>query len=172
MQVVKNILIAFVVFWFALLLFMPKEKLYYTLEKELEKQDIKINEERMEEGIFSFNLINPEVYVKGIRVASIEKINLFTLLFTSNINIHALHVDDSLKSFIPGEISIANISYSVTSPFIVNIDANGSFGKVQGRADLKTRILHLDFTETTKDIDTLRSKLKKDEKGLYYETSF
>ncbi|MCD6212354.1 MAG: hypothetical protein J7J02_05145, partial [Sulfurovum sp.] len=98
MQMVKNIFITFIVFWFALLLFMPKQELYFTLEKELAKQDIEINEESIEEGVFSLTLIKPVIYVKGIKIATIEKINIFTLIFTSNINIRSLSLDDSLKS--------------------------------------------------------------------------
>ena len=172
MQMVKNIFITFIVFWFALLLFMPKQELYFTLEKELVKQDIEINEKNIEEGLFSLNLIKPVIYVKGIKIASIEKINIFTLIFSTKMNVKSLILDDSLKSFAPEKIDVANISYSLFSPFKVNIEAKGSFGLIDGRIDLKGRNLRLDFTETTKEIEKIKSNLKKDEKGWYYETSF
>jgi hypothetical protein len=172
MQVVKNIFIGFFVVWFALLIFMPKEELYFTLEKELAKQDIEINEESIEEGVFSLTLIKPVIYAKGIKIATIEKINIFTLIFTSNINIRSLSLDDSLKSFAPQKIDVANISHSLLSPFKVTIEAEGSFGVLKGNANLNERNLHLDFSETTKELGSIRTNLKKDEKGLYYETSF
>ena len=172
MQMVKNIFITFMVFWFALLVFMPKQELYFTIEKELAKQDIEINEQSIEEGVFSLNLINPVIYVKGIKIATLEKINIFTLIFHTNINIKSLILDDSLKSFAPQKIDVANISYSLFSPFKANIEAKGSFGVMDGRVNLNERNLRLDFTETTKELDSIRSNLKKDEKGLYYETSF
>jgi len=172
MQMVKNIFIIFIVFWFALLLFMPKQELYFTLEKELLKQDIEINEQSIEEGIFSLNLIKPVIYVKGIKIATIEKINIFTLVFQTNINLKSLILDDSLKSFAPQKIDVANISYSLFSPFKVIIDGKGSFGVIDGHANLDERNLRLHFSETTKELDSIKSNLKKDEKGLYYETSF
>ncbi len=172
MQMVKNIFITFIIFWFALLVFMPKQELYFTLEKELAKQDIEINEQSIQEGIFSLNLIKPVIYVKGIKIATIEKINIFTLIFHTNINMKLLSLDDSLKSFAPQKIDVADISYSLFTPFKVNIEAEGSFGVISGRADLNERNLRLDFNETAKGLDTIRSNLKKDEKGLYYETSF
>jgi uncharacterized membrane protein len=172
MQMVKNIFIAFIVFWFALLLFMPKQELYFTLENALAKQDIEINEQSIEEGIFSLNLIKPVIYVKGIKIATVEKINIFTLFFYNNINVRSMHLDESLKSFAPQNIDRANISYSLFFPFAVNIDANGSFGLLEGNANLNKRNIRLDFSETTTAIDPIRSNLKKDEKGLYYETSF
>jgi hypothetical protein len=172
MQMVKNIFMLIIVFWFALLVFMPKQELYFTLEKELLKHDIEINEQNVEEGLFSLNLIKPEIYVKGIKIATVEKINVFTLIFISNINLKSLILDDSLKSFAPKQIDIANISYSMFSPFKVNIEAKGTFGLLDGNVNLKERKLHIDFSETTKELDSIKSNLKKDEKGLYYETSF
>ena len=172
MQMVKNIFIAFIVFWFALLVFMPKQELYFTLEKELLKQNIEINEQSIDEGLFSLNLIKAEIYVKGIKIATVEKINIFTLIFTTNINLKALILDDSLKSFAPKKTDVANISHSLFSPFKVSIEAEGDFGLLQGSANLNERKPRIDFTETTKELDSIRSNLKKDEKGLYYETSF
>jgi len=172
MQVVKKIFIGLFVFWFALLLFMPKEELFFALEKELKHYDVVIDEERLEENLLSLNLVNAHIYVKGIEVATVEKMNIFTLLFTSNINIKALTLDDSLKSFAPQHIEVANISHSLLSPMHAHIEAKGSFGLLEGEIDLKTRTLRVDFTETTAEIAKIRANLKKDEKGLYYETSF
>ena len=172
MQVVKKIFAGVFVFWFALLLFMPKEELYFALEKELKNYGVVINEERIESGLLSLNLINAHVYVKGIEVAKIEKVNIFSLLFTSNINIKSLILDDSLKSFAPQHIDVANISYTVFSPMHVSIEAKGSFGALEGDVDLKTHTLRIDFTKTTAEIDIISANLKKDEKGWYYETSF
>jgi len=172
MQMVKNVFISFIVFWFALLLFMPKQELYFTLEKELLKQDIEINEQSIEEGVFSLNLIKSEIYVKGIKIATVEKINIFTLIFTTNINLKSLILDDSFKSFAPKQIDIANISYTLFSPFNVTIEAEGNFGILQGNVNLNERKFRIDFSETTKELDSIRSNLKKDEKGLYYEKSF
>ena len=172
MQMVKNILITIIIFWFALLFFMPKQELYFTLEKELAKQDIEINEQKIEEGLFSLNLINSEVYIKGIKIASIEKINIFTLLFTTNIHIKSLVLEDSLKSFAPEKIDMANLSHSILSVFNITIDGEGSFGLLSGNVNLKENTLRIDFRETTKELDSIKSNLKKDDKGLYYETSF
>ena len=172
MQVVKNSFIALLVFWFAVLLFMPKQELYYALEKNLATQGIEINEKEIDEGLFSLNLMQVSIFYKGIKVATVEKINIFTLLFTSNINVKSLVLDESLKSFAPEKIEIANITHSIFSPSSVNITATGSFGESEGMVDLTNRQMRLDFTNTTKELDRIRTHLQKDEKGLYYETSF
>jgi len=172
MQMVKNIFIGLVVFWFALLLFMPKEALYYALEEKLEAQGLKINEKSIETGIFSLNLIDADIYFKGINVAHVEKINIFTLLFTTNVNIKELVIDASLKKFAPEKIDQANLTHMLFSPMKITILASGSLGDIAGVLDLKEKKLRLNFSNTTKEIDLLRGNLQKDEKGWYYETSF
>jgi hypothetical protein len=72
---------------------------------------------------------------------------------------------------LPSEIAKLEAVHSVLSPQILHLKAKGSFGKVDGEVSLNKREVHLDFVET-KQIDMLRSVLKKGEKGWYYETSF
>ena len=171
MQVVKNILIGFLVFWFAVIVFMPKQELYYALEKRLAEQGIEINESRIDEGLFSLTLSDIHIYVKGIEVASIEKIDLFTLLVYSSVTIENMIFDDTLRSFVPQKIEKSLFVHSVLSPFKVSISTVGSFGVAEGRVDLKTRSVRIDLLDP-KEIKPIRSLLKKDDKGWYYESSF
>ncbi len=168
---VKKIFILLFVAWFALLFFMPKQELYYKLEKELAKQGVEVNEESIDEGVFSLTLHNASVYVKGIKVATVEKVSFFTLLFYTKAQIDNLVLDDSLKSMAPQHTDKAVLTHTLFSVLNVSIHAEGSFGLVDGDADLKERTLRLDFIEP-KEIDSIKSQLKKDEKGWYYETSF
>jgi len=171
MQMVKKIFIALFITWFALLLFMPKQEMYYKLEKELEKYEIEINEKSMEEGLFSLTLKQASVYIKGIPVATIEEIRFFTLLFYAKVELETLLLDDSLKAMAPQQTDKATLTHSIISPLDASMHAEGSFGGIEGSIDLKERKLHLDFNET-KEIEMIRSQLKKGEKGWYYETSF
>jgi hypothetical protein len=172
MQVVKKFFIVLFVVWFALLLFMPKKEIFYTLERNLEAQGVQINEKEIDEGLFSLNLIDATIFYKGVKVATVEKINIFTLLFTTNIHISTLELDDALKAFAPQKIDSADITQLLFAPYTLNITALGSFGEMKGLADLKSGKLRLDFLNTTKEIDVIRPNLQKDEKGWYYETSF
>jgi hypothetical protein len=168
---VKKILIAFFVLWFALLLFMPKQELYYKLEQTLEKEGIKINEGSIEEGIFSLTLKNADLYVKGIKVATVEKATLFTLLFYTRVELNELLLDDSLKSMAPQHTQNATLSHTLLSPVQLAIHAEGSFGVVAGEANVQERKVHVDFVEE-KEIGMIKQLLKKGESGWYYETSF
>ena len=171
MSMVKNMVIYFIVIWLGIVVLMPKQELYYKLEEALLTEDIALNEEKVEEGFFSITLKNVSVYAKGIYIANIEEVSLFTLLFYSEVEVKDLRIDDSLKAMVPQKIEKAVLEYSVFSPFSVSIDAVGSFGSVGGNIALNERKIHLDFNES-KNIDMLKPQLKKGEKGWVYETSF
>ena len=159
------------VIWLALVILMPKEELYYKLEETLHSQEIALNEEVIDEGLFGLSLKNVSVYVKGINVANIEEVNLFTILFYSYIEVKGLRIDDSLKTMVPQETQKAVLEHSVMAPFSVSVEAEGSFGTMDGKIDLNERKVHLDFNES-KNIAMLKPQLKKSEKGWVYETSF
>jgi len=171
MSMVKYILTLCVIIWFAFLVLMPKQELYYKLEETLHSQEVALNEEEIEEGLFGLSLKNVSVYVKGINVANIEEVNLFTLLFYSCAEVKGLRMDDSLKTMVPQETQKAVLEHSVMAPFSVSVEAAGSFGTMTGEIDLNARKVHLDFNES-KNIAMLKPQLKKGEKGWVYETSF
>ncbi len=168
---VKKIFIVLFVIWFGILLFMPKQELYYKLEQELAKEGIKINESQIEESLFSLTLKNADLYVKGIKIATVERVTLLTLLFYSKVELKELMLDDSLKHMAPQRIEDALLTYTLLSPVKLSIYAEGSFGTLKGDADLKERKVHLDFVEE-KEIGVIKPMLKKGETGWYYETSF
>jgi hypothetical protein len=171
MQMVKKIFVALLVLWFAFLWLMPKQELYYKLEQTLEKSAIKINEKQIDEGFFTLTLHEADVYAKGIKLATVEKVSLFTLLFYTHISIEKLVLDDSLKSMAPTNIDYVNGIHKIWNPLNISLDAEGTFGTLSGKADAKERSLRIDFN-ASKGIEMLKPKLKQDEKGWYYETSF
>lgn len=171
MQMVKKSIFVLMIAWLAIVVLMPKQELYYKLEEALAQQEIKLNEEKINEGFFSLNLKRVTVYYKGIPVSTIEEVNLYTLLFYSSIELDSLHMDDSLKTMVPQETKKALLSHSIFSPLKVSVDASGSFGSMTGKIDLDERKVHLDFNES-KNIEMLKPQLKQNEKGWAYETSF
>ena len=168
---VKKILLVLTVFWLGILVLMPKQELYYKLEEVLDKYEVRLNEAEVSEGFFSLNLKQVNVYVKDIKVASIEEVSLFSLLFYSSMEVKSLRVDDSLKNMIPEETKSAFLRHTILSPWEVSVEASGSFGSLTGEIDLNTRQVHLDFNESKK-LQMLKPALKKTEKGWVYETSF
>jgi len=171
MQMVKKGALIFLAIWFSVLLFMPKTELYYTLEKTLAKQDIKLNEKSIDEGLFSLTLKDVTVYVKGIALAHIEELDFFTLLFYSSLTVDKLEVDEALHAKVPALTKEASFTHSIFSPLSLSVDANGSFGAIDGEIKLMNKELRIDFVELG-DTSMIQSYLTKDEKGWFYEKSF
>jgi len=116
-------------------------------------------------------LHDASIYVKGIKLATVQKIDFCTLLFYTNIEVTELLLDESLKNIAPTTIDRVSLSHAAWNPLHLGVDAEGSFGKVDGNVAIAGRTLRLDFNET-KNIKMLKANLKEDEKGWYYETSF
>lgn len=171
MQMVKKTATVLLLIWFVLILFMPKEEFYFSLEQELAKNDIELNEESRSEGIFSLSLKNVTVYVKGIPLATIEELDLFTLLFYTSIHFETLMIDESLKTMTPTEIESLLISQIIWAPSDLSVKVEGPFGEGRGSVDLDKRMLHMDFNDSNA-LGMLKPKLKQAEEGWYYETSF
>jgi hypothetical protein len=168
---VKKVLLILFTVWLALLLFMPKQELFYKLEEVLARDEVKINERQIEEGPFSLTVKEADIYVKGVKVAKVAKLTFFTLLFYSEIRLEGLIPEASLKAVSPGDTESAVVRHSLLAPMEAKVHATGSFGELDGTVALGERKLRLDFLETKK-IDAIKSLLKKDEQGWYYETSF
>jgi len=171
MQMVKKGALIFLAVWFVLLLFMPKAELYYTLEETLAKQDIKFNEKSIEEGLFTLTLKDVTVYVKGIALAQVEELDFFTILFYSSLDVYNLEVDEALHAKVPALTREATFIHNILSPLTVSIDANGSFGMIDGKVDLMSNEVRIDFVEVG-NISMIQTFLTKDEKGWFYEKSF
>ena len=171
MQVVKNIFLGLIVFWFSMILFMPKQEIYYALESELIKEGIEINETTLDEGLFTLKARGVTIYVQGIKVAKIEKVRFFTLLFYTSVKIDGVVLDEGLSSFMEADIERTVMLHTLLSPLKVFITSMGSFGLAEGEIDLKQRKVRINLTDVKK-IGSLKRELTRDKKGWYYETSF
>jgi len=171
MQVVKNILISLFALYFALLLFMPKKSLYYGIEKELLKYDIKLNEVQIEESFMALKIKEVSGYVKGIHLFSIDEIVFSTGLFFTDIELHGLEIDASLSKLVPPTVERISLHHSILSALFLDLDAKGVFGEVTARVNMLERTVHVDVNDTSK-LEMLKPWLKKGEKGWFYEKSF
>lgn len=78
-------LLTFMVFF---ILFLPKESFYNLLEKELEKSQIIVSNETRKEKLFSFSVLNADIFYQGINMAKVDDITFAHSIFDVNkINI-------------------------------------------------------------------------------------
>ena len=141
------------------------------IEDQLLQYDVIINNESIEESLFSLHLKDAEIYLKGIKVATIGSIEFFTLLLYSDIAIQGLDIDSSLKKLVPAQIESIHASYIVLKPQRLSLDLNGTFGEAQGYLNINEQKIHMDLVKEG-SIESLRPILKKGQDGWYYETSF
>ncbi len=171
MQVVKKGLLIIVVLLLSLAIFAPKRELYYMLEAQLMKNDIIIHNEEIVGGLFTLKLNHPQLYVKGIRVAEVEQIELWSLLFYSRLSINAISVDESIKNLVPTQIDNISISHKLFDPLTLFVDGRGEFGTANGKVMLDNRSVRVNMGDE-KLIGKLKPLLKKGDEGWYYETAF
>ena len=171
MQMVKKGIMFLALVWIALIVLMPKQELYFKLEQELAANDIVVSGELVDEDMFGMDLEHLTVYVKGIKVATIEEASFFTLLFYSSVSLEGVKLDSLLKRYAPEQIDSAVVTHSLLSPMRVGISGQGVFGEASGSVYLSDRTLNIVF-EKEDALNMIKSKLKKGEEGWIYETSF
>ena len=155
---------------FSIMIFAPKRELYYLLEKQLTKYDVIISGEDVDESMFTMHVSHADIYVKGIKLANIARIDISPLLLYDKIKIDGISTDKSLKRLMPAKVTTIKATYKLFDPLKVAIEVVGDFGKAYGYFYIKESKIRLNISEA-KDISRLKSLLKKDDKGWYYETA-
>jgi len=167
---VKKAILVFMVVILSLAIFAPKRELYYMLEDRLMQSGIIIDDEQIEDGLISLTINHPKIYVKGILIANVAKIRLWTIFFYSRLAVGNIDIDKSLQKFVPSPIKKVQVAYYLANPTNLSILVTGDFENINGQLSLKDRVVHIDITDK-KLINRFKSQLKKGENGWYYETS-
>ena len=174
MQMVKKIISAILgsfIILFVIIIFAPKNELYYKLEKELEKNGIVISDEKFSDTILGIKIEDANIYVKGVNVAHIKSIDLDIFFLYNRLTIDSVTTDRSIQNFVPKSINHAEAIFSILKPYKISIDANGSFGEIVGGFYINMNKIFIRVPKP-KDISAFRGFLKRDAKGLYYEKFF
>ena len=100
---ILRFIILFIIFCLSLMLFLPKQNLYYLAEKELKKYDIVICNEQFNSKPFGFKLNDALLYVKGVNIAKLDSVNISLTnidISSKEIGYAKLLIDISNKSII------------------------------------------------------------------------
>lgn len=151
-------------FFIGLIIFMPKENLFFTLQKELKKENIFINT-KASSNLIDLKLDNSKIFVNKINIANIESIKITPLLFFNKIDLKNIKID-----FNHLNIDNLNLTYSILTPFNVDIKGSSNFATIKGFIDLKNRNMKIYLLNLTNK--TIKSFLKKDKKGYFYAQKF
>jgi uncharacterized protein (UPF0332 family) len=150
-------------FLIGIILFVPKDNLYYTLQSFLQKQNIYINSD-IKSGI-DLNLKKGTVYYNGMDISKFQKIRVLPFIFYNEIEANKITLNignykiNSLKAF-----------YSVFYPLKVFIKGECDFGKIEGYVNLFKKEIKLYIYNLTNSY--LKRFLRKDKKGYFYYAKF
>ena len=171
MRLVRNLIIFIAASVIGLALFMPKLSLYYYLEKQLAQNGIVIYDEKTDNNIAYLKISHAKLSYQGADIAEIGSIKVTPWIVFNRIIAKDIELTGVAKQFLNIEIENFKATHSALKPYIVKINANGTFGVASGYVNLKQRVVHIDLSEA-KDITSLKKFLKRGEKGWYYESKF
>ena len=163
MQMVKRLFGGFFLLIIFLWLVSPKQELYFLLEKELEKNDIIISNERFIDTWYGLEISDADIYIKGIKLANVESLKLHLFFLYNKLSVERIKTEVDPKS-----IDMITAVFNVIKPYKVTIKSNGSFGTVEGGIYLMEKKLILRLIEA-KNIKAFKKFLQKDDRGEYYE---
>ena len=171
MHMVKKVLLIFAALWVSLILFAPKQELYYLLEHQLQKEGIILSQERIQETALGLEIENAIVSVQGIEVGEVKRIRFWTLLLYSQVDLVGFESSPGIRKMADINLERAKLRHAVWHPLTLSLEAEGNFGVVDGEIDLSRRTLRLRWQKVG-EISLFRPYLKKEKGAWVYERRF
>ena len=166
----------FLFFILALVYFMPKESIYYYLEKELAQEKVILSGEEIVDSGFSLQLNSVKVSYDSIESANVENINLKMFLLYNSLSVSNVKLLDVASSFVPLKIDTINIKYTVFNPLKIVGESDGEFGQANAEVNILDRNISIVLKPSELMLKKYRAtlrNLKKNEAGEYkYEKTF
>lgn len=169
MQMVKKVSLLMVVFLLSIVVFAPKDRLYFLLEEQLQKSDVVISNESVDNGLLGMEIGNLSISGKGVTVATVKEVDISTLLLFSSITIDNIVLDESMKAMVPINDVNVSISHSLFAPKSLNVTLY--YQEVEQELSIKfldegvVRIEAQDINASP----WLKPMMQQDEEGWYYE---
>jgi hypothetical protein len=158
-----------------MVLFLPKENLYFLIEHRMDEYKIILNNETLNDFGGVLTVSKPHVLYGGEEVGEIDEITILPFILYNEIDVKGLHFAKSLQNFIPSEIEKANVRATLFYPLKVWINIKGDFGEIDGSYNIYSKTIRF----ILKPQEGFRQKYPliyanfKDVEGeLIYESSF
>jgi len=175
MKKLFKVLVLFILFFSFLIIFLPKEKVFFYALNALSKKNILFKSYIFEDKPYSFYLKDSNIYYKNIQALKIQDFSLNTYIVYNKLIINGIKVDDSLKQFVPSNIKNVNIKYSVLNPLFIDIDIYSKEFKVKGYIDIlqEKLVLNLNVSKMfKKQYPKLLRQIKYDNKTKEYKYEY
>jgi len=170
----KKLLIALMIFLIGIVLFMPKEHLFFTLRKYLKKEHIEILSSSLSDRWLYLNMDDALLIYDGIESLEAKRVIIKPWIFYNQIEAKDLLPVKSLRNILNIKADDLKITQNIFKPMIANLVADGKFGEISGYIDLKKRTIHL-LLRANKGFENskvVRDYFRKSKEGLVYESNF
>jgi len=168
---VKKILLFIVVLPWLLWAFAPRKELYYLLERYLNRQSVVLSGEALRQTPVGLSVDHATLYVKGVRVAEIGHISLWSLLLYTRGDVENIRLDASLARMLPSAVRRATATHSVLQPMTIVLRIDDPNLAASGTIDLRTRTIRLVFANAPSS-EMLTRTMKQTKEGWVYEQRF
>lgn len=162
-------------FIYLIIAFLPKENLFYLAEQKIKPYNIVLNNESLKDRFFLFEINNGTLFYDGLHVGDVESIDMFLGLFYNQISLKNANFSDSLKQFVPKEITDFTIKSTIFYPIYFWIDGKGDFGEISGSANLYKKSVRLVLNPNKNFLTkypTIAKEFKKINNEYVYEKTF
>lgn len=153
-------------------LFMPREQLWYKLEHLLVGFEIVIDKEHLENSLTQLSVQNGVIHYSELTLGVFERIEIMPLLVENTLRISNLKAGSDLKMFKGITVQEALIKHSIFSPLTSTVEAQGSFGSLTGTMGIKGIHLTISPSKILLKNTLLRKYLTKTKKGYKYDLLF
>ena len=170
MQMVKKTFVFITALYFGLVFFMPKEALFFALEKQLSKYGIEIEEtERIEQATL-LELNDVRIYFKEILVSEITKVRWRSFLIYNDLDLKEIEFTGVLRSYFPEKIEELSIRHSVIEPKTLRFRWHAAWGDGEGTATKGSDgLIRIVVTEKSKLPRMLKYFMRKEKEGWVYD---
>ncbi len=143
MKRLKLIVIYSTVFAGLLLFFTPKIYCYYALEKQIEQFNVRIAQERADDGGFWLTVSHGKLYYDDLYVGTFEQLSILPLLLYNHAKVENLSISKEMSRFATGTVDTVNVQHYIVSPWTLYITAHADMGDVTAQVHLKDKIISL-----------------------------
>lgn len=157
-------------FLMALMIFIPKESVYYFAEKQMKAFDVVVSNEKLTENIFSLHIKNLEISAKGVDSAVIQEADIKLLLMYNSLNFEKIQLSSVVEAYAPSNIEHIELQYTLVNPLNVIVNAKGDFGEAHASFNLLKRAANVVLKPSKRMLSNYRRTLhffKKSQNGEY-----
>ncbi|MEA2019871.1 MAG: hypothetical protein U9N59_15675 [Campylobacterota bacterium] len=167
----------FVFFIFMIVVLLPKNNIYFLLQKEIKQYSVELITKDVVSSYFTLALKDTNIKYENIDVGQVSNVEVTTYLLSTKVDVDTIKLDSMVSKFIPSDIDKVSLEHSIMNPNEVNIQIDFKDGLAFGSVDLLQRVVKLNITISKKlqsqFRQTIRVLKKTKTKGNYtYEYKF